>query len=201
MHIGIHGSKLKHKKDIIVNGVHRNSSAWFIVSGRTEQKDEIKRSIFLSLYFGLSLSTLRKYQESNELSLKEFLLKHIDCIPCLYLFPYKLDDKHYYNYYEINYCNYSGTTLPYTKTENSEVIPFNNIFEVIDCSKLIHELDDTPLKTIDYTFKKHERFFKKKNDFYSYPNTGLLTSTEILAAEFCTKLEPFVTREFLKTIS
>jgi hypothetical protein len=202
MNIGMHGSKNKYHKEIINNGINRGSSAWFVLPKKPGKDKEIRRSVFLSLYFALSLSTLKIFQKQQNTTLKEYLLRNKESIPCLYFFPYETNLKHTYNFYEIDFEKYCGLSLPYTKTKQSKQIQSDKIFKVIDCEKFIQLIqEDIIPEENDCNNEVVKRFFKKKYNFSSYPETGVLQKSEILAANFCSRLEPLVTREILNILS
>ncbi|WP_427109694.1 hypothetical protein [Lysinibacillus xylanilyticus] len=201
MSIGIHGTKKKYFNSTIQEGILRKNSAWFIFNDETESKVgtklELRRSVFLSLYFALSVSTIKHYNlHKNKLSIKEFLLLNEDLIPILVFFQYQMNTHHSLNHYNINFTSYTGSTLPYTKVEYSDPVSPKEIIGFIDTKNIILNVIE------DYNDKAEiipeERFFRKVNNFNGYPFTGLNAESELAFAKFCALIEPHISIEVKK---
>lgn len=197
--IGIHGTKQKYVHATLERGLLRNSSAWFIYSTKNKI-DEIRRSIFLSLYFSISLSTLRKVSDHKKWSWYKWYKMHPEETPILLLFNWNRRQEDETRHYKCQFSEYEGLSLPYTKVEMSHEIHKDSINTKIEIPVFL-EL----CKYFDLT-EKRSHSENNKRFFYKYPtmdemtDLGVANQVEYLAGDLCSFLEPLYTKAVLDSM-
>lgn len=197
--IGIHGTKQKYIHDTLEKGLVRKSSAWFIYSA-LQTKDELRRSIFLTLYFSISLSTLRKVSDHQKWCWYEWYKMHPEETPALLLFNWNRSQEDEIRYYNCQFSEYQGLSLPYTKVEMSQKIPPVSISRKVEVPVFLEICKHFDLTGGRTHSKKYTRFFHKYPINAEMTDLNIPNQVEYLAGDLCSFLEPHYTNAVLDSI-
>ncbi|MNB80282.1 hypothetical protein D3C75_270410 [compost metagenome] len=194
---GLYGIKNKYISNLNFVGVNRPSSAWFMFNtARDIRSNELRISVFLSIYFAISISTLRNVENAN-MSLLEWYIQNPTSFPTIVAFPYNqvsLKDMYYISYYP----GYAGMSFPYTRVEESGSVrpPLQGI-EI--CPEIV-EIEGIISKHSNSNTNKTNRFFRKFNSEFRN-DLGIAIKTEWKAADFSAALEPHYSKLLINSIT
>ncbi len=156
-------------------------------------------SIFLSLYFSISLSTLRSMDE-EACTWGEWYSTHPNEIPLIALFQLGQDRSTYESgkSYHCKYSGYEGQSLPYTKVSESQLL--------LPCQFVGKVQPDDLMERIS-RFKEGKpdihlggpRFLRKTNSTVE-TDVHVSSLTEYKAGELCAYLEPIYSDILMRLI-
>lgn len=197
LYLGIHGTKQKYLTHINNNGLIRPSSAWFIYKPEDEEK-RLRISVFLSLYFSLSLSTLRVI-EQKKLTWLEWFTSNVDQVPILVWFP-TTNNPSRCQFYNSSFQSHRGESLAYTKVSKSGIVPNFTNFRNTTIESFLNLLElyieDDKASNLD------ARFFYNSKTGITRDDLGISVHMEERAARLCAYLEPYytnLTKQMLST--